>query len=202
MEKQTTLQDAIDHLYQTAVLDRARTSTTRLQKLAEFVIERLESRGLSHVEREVTIPGGGRSKQWDVAWNLHSKYRLGVSLKSILRNLGGTVPNRIDDMIGEVANAQMYSPEIVIGYLMVFNVGEDVFSAKHGCTWCELLRTRLQRLSGRTAPYWSTGMIEASVVVEVDFSDGPKLITPEEDVERMLDMLVLEVKARNPDVAG
>jgi hypothetical protein len=202
MESQTSLQDAINHLYQTAVLDRARTSTTRLQKLAEFVVERLESRGLSSVEREVTIPAGGRSKQWDVAWNLHSKYRLAVSLRSILRNLGGTVPNRIDDLIGEVANAQMYSPEIVIGYLMIFNVGEDIFSAKHECTWCELLRTRVQRLSGRTAPYWGTGMIEASVVVEVDFSDGPKLITDEDDVERMLDVLVSEVKARNPDLAS
>ncbi|MBN1661489.1 MAG: hypothetical protein JXA93_24060 [Anaerolineae bacterium] len=198
MENRTSLQDAINHLYQTAVVDSARTSTTRLQSLAEFVVEQLERRGLTGVEREVTIPGGGRPKQWDVAWMLHGKYRLAVSLKSILKNLGGTVPNRIDDLIGEVANAQMYSPEIVIGYFMVFNVGEDVFSLKHECTWCDLLTTRLERLSGRTAPHWSVGMLEGFVVVQVDFRQGPKLLTPMDDVEKMFDVLVAEVKARNP----
>ena len=74
------------------------------------------------------IPGVGRSKRWDVAWKYDGKYRLGLSLKSLLRNLGGTVPNRIDDLIGEVANAQLYSPEIVLGYVMVFNIAEDRFS--------------------------------------------------------------------------
>lgn len=137
-----TLLEAIEHLYQTAVVDRARTSTLRLQKLARYCVEQLDERGLKGAEIDVDIPGGGRTKQWNVAWKCHGKYRLAVSLKSILRNLPGTVPNRTDDLIGEVANIQMYSPEVVVGYLMVFDVSQDTISKKHGCTWCELLKTR------------------------------------------------------------
>ena len=139
---------------------------------------------------------------WDVAWKHHGKYRLGISLKSILRNLRGTVPNRIDDLIGEVANIQMYSPEVVVGYLMIFDVSQDTFSQKHGCTWCELLKTRLDRLSGRRSPFWSVGMVEAFVVVEVDFSNGARLVTPEGRVAEMFDILVSEVKSRNPSLSS
>ena len=52
-----------------------------------------------------------------------------------------------DDLIGEVANAQLHSPEIVIGYVMIFNVQEDAFSPRHRSTWADLLRTRLESLS-------------------------------------------------------
>lgn len=195
-----TMQESIEHLYQTAVVDRSRTSTLRLQKLAQYCVQQLDCRGLCGAETEVTIPGGGRPKRWDVAWELSEKYRLAISLKSILRNLGGTVPNRIDDLIGEVANAQMYSPEIVIGYLMIFDVSKDAVSSKHGCTWCELLKTRLSGLSGRRAPFWSVGMIEAFAVVEVDFSLGPKLLTPQSEIDTAFDVLVSEVKKRNPSL--
>jgi hypothetical protein len=196
-----TLLEAIEHLYQTAVVDQARTSTLRLQKLARYCVEQLDERGLRNAEIDVEVPGGGRTKQWDIAWKYYGKYRLAVSLKSILRNLPGTVPNRIDDLIGEVANIQMYSPEIVVGYLMVFDVSQDTISKKHGCTWCELLKTRLARLSGRRAPFWSTGLLEAFVVVEVNFSKGAQLITPEEKVIAMFDVLVSEVKGRNPSLS-
>lgn len=109
----------------------------------------------------------------DVAWQYDSRYRLGISLKSLLKNLGGTVPNRIDDLIGEVANAQLHSPEIVIGYIMIFNVAEDSFSPKHGSTWCDLFSERATSLSGRRPPSWTTGTVEDFVLVEVDFSSGP-----------------------------
>ena len=66
-----TLQEAIEHLYQTAIVDRSRTSTLRLQKLAQYCVQQLGRRGLGKAETEVTIPGGGRPKQWDVAWKLH-----------------------------------------------------------------------------------------------------------------------------------
>jgi len=102
--------------------------------------------------------------------------------------------------MGEVANIQMYSPEVVVGYLMVFDVSQDVISRKHGCTWCELLTSRLAALSGRRAPSWSVGMIEAFVVVQVDFSQDARLITPEADVQSMFNILVSEVKRRNPSL--
>lgn len=195
------LQQAVDHLYRTAVVDGSRTSTLRLSALADYCAHQLQVRGIDGVEKEVPIPGGGREKQWDIAWKLHGKYRLAVSLKSILRNLGGTVPNRIDDLIGEVANAQMYSPEIVIGYLIVFNTAEDSLSRKHNSTWSELLQSRLAGLSGRKAPFWSVGMIEAYGVVEVDFSQGPKIISVESDLHEMFDTLIDELNFRHPSLA-
>lgn len=117
-----------------------------------------------------------------------------------MKNLPGTVPNRIDDLIGETANIQMYSPEIVVGYLMVFNVAEDEATSKHGMTWCDLLQRRLTNLSGRRAPSWSVGTIESFAVLRVDFSKGSTLLSGEEEVARLLDALVAEVRKRNPGI--
>jgi len=197
-----TLQNAVDSLYEIAVVQGKSTSTIRLQSLAQYCVQELERRNLQAPAAEVTISGGGRPKQWDVAWKLHGKYRLAISLKSILKNVGGTVPNRIDDLIGEVANVQMYSPEVVVGYVMVFDMSQDSYSAKHGITWSGLLSQRLKELSGRRAPSWSVGMIEAFAMVRVDFSSGPKLLTPDTDLGSMLDKLVSEVVERNPALQG
>ena len=129
-------------MFRIAVTQGKATSTARLELLADFCVQELNLRGLQGVEKEAVVPGAGREKRWDVAWAYDGKYRLGVSLKSLLRNLGGAVPNRINDMIGEVTNAQLYSPEIVLGYIMAFNVADDEISPKHGSTWCDLFRER------------------------------------------------------------
>ena len=125
-------QDAVDSLYRTAVTEDKTTSTARLDTLAEFCVQELTRRSLREVEREASIPGAGRDKKWDVAWSYDGKYRLGLSLKSLLKNLGGTVPNRIDDLIGEVANAQLHSPEIVIGYVADESSANRVIGNGHG----------------------------------------------------------------------
>lgn len=191
-------QDAIDDLYRIAVAEEKATSTARLDILADFCVQEVNRRGLKDVEKEATIPGAGREKKWDVAWCYDGKYRLGVSLKSILRNLGGTVPNRIDDMIGEVTNAQLYSPEITIGYIMVFNVAEDNFSTKHGSTWCDLFRNRILSLSGRRPPSWTTGTVEDFVLVEVDFNTGPSILRTSQPFNKFFDTIVDQVSLRNP----
>lgn len=200
MHRMITLQDAVRHLYKTAVVEGAKTSRQRLRRLAEYCVQELDRRGLSKAERDIEIPGGGRPKEWDVAWQWQQKYRLVISLKSILSNVSGTVPNRIDELIGEVANVQMYSPEIVVGYLMVFDVSKDEISGKHGMKWCELLEQRLGALAGRSAPLWGVGIIEAYSIIKVDFSKGAKLLTPEVDIQRMFDILVAEVRKRNPGI--
>ena len=93
-----SLQEAVDDLHRIAVVEGKTTSTSRLNVLANYCVQELEARGVVGVELEASIPGAGRSKQWDVAWQYDGKYRLGISLKSILKNLAGTVPNRIDDL--------------------------------------------------------------------------------------------------------
>ena len=184
-------QDAVDDLYRIAVTEEKKTSTSRLQVLADFCVQELTRRGLKDVEKEASIPGAGREKTWDVAWQYDGKYRLGISLKSLLKNLGGTVPNRIDDLIGEVANAQLHSPEIVIGYIMIFNVAEDGFSPKHGSTWCDLFRDRASSLSGRRPPSWTTGTVEDFVLVEVDFSNNSSILAISQTFDAFFDRIKL-----------
>ena len=193
-----TLQEAVESLYRIAILERKPTSTKRLDGLARLCIAELAKRRLTGAVTEAKLPGGGREKAWDVAWNMDGKPRLAISLKSLLRNLGGTVPNRVDDLMGEVTNVQMYSPEIVTGYIMLFNVAEDSYSTLHQSTWAELLKRRITRLSGRQPPSWSIGMIEASLFLEVDFSEGPRLVSGAESIGPFFDRLVAQVRHRNP----
>ena len=197
-----TAQDAVDDLFRIAVTEEKATSTSRLDVLADFCVQELTRRGLKNVEKEASIPGAGREKKWDVAWQYDGKYRLGISLKSLLKNLGGTVPNRIDDLVGEVANAQLHSPEIVIGYIMIFNVAEDSLSQKHGSTWCDLFRDRATSLSGRRPPSWTTGTVEDFVLVEVDFSSGPSILATSQTFDGFFDTLVEQVRERNPNAVA
>lgn len=197
-----TAQQAVDHLYQVAVTEKKATSTGRLDTLAGFCVQELTRRGLRGIEKEASIPGAGREKRWDVAWRYDGKYRLSLSLKSILRNLAGTVPNRIDDLIGEVANAQLHSPEIVVGYVMIFNLQEDTFSPRHRSTWAELLRARLESLSGRRAPSWTTGTVEDFVLVEVDFGSGSSIRSVSQPFDRFFDSLLEQVSVSNPNAVS
>lgn len=83
---------------------------------------------------------------------------------------------------------------------MIFNVAEDAFSTRHQCTWSDLLRSRIAKLSGRRPPSWSIGMLEASWFVEVDFSHGPRIVSGEAEANGFFDRLVAEVRRRNPAI--
>lgn len=194
-----TVEEAIRQFYEVAVLNEKSQSGGRLQGLGAYCVQELGARGMAGALPEQELPGGGRQKNWDVAWKYDGKFRLAISLKSILKNLSGTVPNRVDDLMGEVANAQLHSPEIVIGYIMLIDVSQDVHSPKHQSTWAGLLRTRLGRLSGRKPPNWTIGTFEAHVVAEVDFSVSPKLLTDPAEFTVFFDTLAEQVRLRNPN---
>ena len=91
------------------VIKLHKNNSNRLQPLANYVIERFGQQGLPGLTggstKELRIPGLARHKDWDVAYDFVGKPRLLVSLKSIWKNASGTVPNRIDDLMGESANA-------------------------------------------------------------------------------------------------
>lgn len=195
-----TLEDAVSSLYRIAVIEQKATSPDRLKELGAFCVAELERRGLVGARTEVAVPGGGRPKRWDVAWSWHNKPRLVISLKSILHNLAGTVPNRIDDLMGEVTNVQMYSPEIVTGYMMIFDSSSQKPIQSGKLPWIDFLRARLDELSGRGAPSWSIGVVEAALVLEVDFSAGPTLVSPVSSADGFFDTLVDQVRERNPGV--
>lgn len=199
MPGRVTLEEAIRDLHSVAVVQGKTQSPARLKALAEHVIGELDARGLKGAQPEQTVLGGGRSKAWDVAWEHDGKHRLAVSLKSILRNLAGTVPNRIDDLMGEAANVQLHSPEIVVGYAMVFDRSTDTFSAKHGSTYSDLLRTRLGSLAGRRPPAWTIGTVEAFAIVEVDFSERAEIVHRGDALDVFFDTLVEQTRLRNPN---
>ncbi|NUP99434.1 MAG: hypothetical protein HUU35_06225 [Armatimonadetes bacterium] len=193
-----SLQHAVDELYRIAVVEGRATSTLRLSALADHCVEQLKSRGLADVRAEATLPGAGRPKCWDVAWFYDGKVRLAISLKSLLRNLAGTVPNRIDDLMGEVANLQLYSPEVVIGYLMLFDVQADSLRGSDGLRWSEYMEQRLGALAERRPPVWTIGTVEAVAFVRLDFSAGPQLRSPASVTDLFFDQLVAQALARNP----
>src|SRR5262249_48893261 len=143
-----------------------RNNSNRLQPLANYVIDRFAHLGLPGLTggstRELRIPGLARHKDWDVAYDFAGKPRLLVSLKSIWRNASGTVPNRIDDLMGESANAQQMSPELVTGYVMLFDSACDTVRQEDRRSWSAFLEERLGRISIRRAPLWNQGLIEGS----------------------------------------
>ncbi len=192
-----SLQDAVDDLYRIAVAEQKRQSPSRLAKLGEMCVEQLDERGVNGAAMEIPVPGIGRSKTWDVAWPSEGRVRLGISLKSILRNIAGAVPNRVDDLTGEMANVQLLSPEIVTGYVVIFDTTQSGLR-KDGTRWEDFFRDAVNRLSGRDAPAWAAGMVEASAIVEVDFSEGPRIVTIP-DMSAFFDRLASCVRDRNPD---
>ena len=193
-----SLQDAVDDLYRIAVVEKKRQSPNRLALLATMCVEQLDQRGIVGAAKELTVPGIGRSKTWDVGWPSDGKVRLGISLKSLLRNVAGTVPNRVDDLTGEMANVQLLSPEIVTGYIMIFDTTGSGLR-KDGTRWVDYFRDAINRLSGRDAPAWAAGMVEASAIIEVDFAVKP-LIVAAPDMSAFFDTLTHCVHTRNPDM--
>lgn len=192
-----SLQDAVNDLYRIAVIEKKRQSPNRLAMLADLCVEQLDERGITLVAKEIPVPGIGRTKMWDIGWPAEGKVRLGISLKSLLRNIRGAVPNRIDDLAGEMANVQLLSPEIVTGYIVIFDTSGAVLR-KDGTPWVNVFRKAVDQLSGRNAPAWATGMVEASLIVEVDFSEGPRIaVVP--DLSEFFDCLAKRVRERNPD---
>ena len=197
-----TLKDAIADLHRIATLEGKTTSPRRLDVLADFCIEQLTARGISGARKEMQIQGAGRAKQWDVGWEYDGRPRLGISLKSMLRNIPGTVPNRIDDLIGEVSNVQLQSPEIVVGYLMIFDLDQDAISAKHGTTWFKYLQSALEKLSGRAAPHWSTGTVEAVQIIGTHLGDWPTDSEMLPSTDEFFTKIADEVAFRNPGAVG
>lgn len=162
-----TLSQAVDDL-----LSRQIQASNRLDVLAHYCVESFECVGLPGVQggkaAEVGIRGLGRQKDWDLAYVLAGKPRLLVSLKSILRNLSGVIPNRLDDLMGEAANVQQLSPELVIGYVVIVDEKENSIRRNDGETWIDHFEENLKRIAIRRAPLWNQGLIEGIWLIRID----------------------------------
>ena len=192
-------------------------SSQRQRALADYCIAELEKRGLKGLpllggsRGEARVQGLARAKNWDVAllWpdsGEVAKPRLLVSLKSIMRNPRGTVPNRLDDLVGEVSSVQMLFPEVVIGYVAVLDYGAPT-KRKKGLVRPEDMQLAplyqgfkdgIEKLAVRRPPLWAQGLIEAAWIIEIDtrredlFLDYPRTLKEGADFfDRLAELLRL-----------
>lgn len=191
------------------IMQRPVQSPHRLMAMADYVRELLALHGLPGAmggsESELKVAGLARDKDWDVAYEFAGKFRLLVSLKSMWKNAAGTVPNRLDDHMGELANVQQMRPEIVIGYVVVFDVQADSVRAADGLTWSEYFRQRIERIAIRKAPLWNQGLLEAFWFVRIDSarSAGSRVLELERTVQQghqFARELITELARREPAV--
>jgi len=198
------LEDAIDSL-----LSHPKTSTKRLAALADYLKQQLAKEGLPNVRGgsggELQVPGLSRTKNWDVAFEFAGKFRLLISLKSMLKNVSGSVPNRLDDLQGELANVQQIRPEIVIGYVVLFDVAEDSVRKDDGRPWSDYFEKALRSIAIRRAPLWNQGLLEGLWFVRFDSRKpkGQRLVSPRKaarDRTAFLTALLCELKLREPAI--
>lgn len=100
-------------------------ASNRQEDIQLYCCEELTKRGLVGAEIEVLMPGFYRDKKWDVGLIADGKPRLGISCKSIISNHAGTVPNRVDDMLGEAVSLHRAYPEAVLGYLFMMSRSDE-----------------------------------------------------------------------------
>lgn len=198
-----SLEAAIDSL-----LALPSTSTLRLRALADYVIYLLNRSGLPGATGgsagELSVPGLARTKNWDIAYDYAGKFRLLVSLKSMLKNISGTVPNRLDDLQGELANAQQLRPEIVIGYVILFDVARDS-TRTDGTLWSDYFEAALKRIAIRRAPLWNQGLLEGLWFIRFDSGrpQGRRIVDPRKTARertKFVEPLLAELKLREPAI--
>jgi hypothetical protein len=191
------------------IMAKHKNDSSRLATLADYAKERLEALGLPGTKGgtggELTVEGLGRSKDWDVAYEFVEKYRLLISLKSIWKNASGVVPNRLDDLMGEAANIQQLRPEVVIGYILVFDIDADSQRAEDGVMWSNHFENAVRKIAVRRAPLWNQGLLEGTWFIRIDSKKpyGQRLIRPEQteaEGESFFLSLLVELKKREPAI--
>jgi hypothetical protein len=181
-----TLSEAVEYL-----LGSPTQSTARLRLLDQYCVESFAKEGLTGVTggkaAEVGIRGLARQKNWDLAFVLADKPRLLLSLKSILANTGGSIPNRLDDLMGEAATVQQLSPELVIGYVVIM---DERLNSPRGRgtaeTWIDYFEARLSSIAIRKAPLWNQGLLEGAWVIRIDTRrpQRDRIVRPQETQEK------------------
>lgn len=126
-------------------------SSRRQIEVQRWCVSQLSRRGVKGAQVEVSLPGAYRNKNWDVALVVDNKPRLAISCKSIVSNIAGTVPNRLDDMLGEAVNLHRAYPSCVIGYLL-FLSERDMSSGTPAGEWFDRCGQRLALCYPRLSP--------------------------------------------------
>jgi hypothetical protein len=194
-----TLNDALADFHSRPV-----QAANRMVALQRLIAKALFDRGLHQGEfvLEKAVPGKHRTKNWDVVYSYRGRVHLAVSCKSIMRNVAGTVPNRIDDAIGECANIHAYDPGIVLGYFFVMDkAGASRINRQTNQPWYEFFGRSLASLSGRRSQQNAHDLFEGATLLIVDFSRRPFDVVFYPGTlgwDDFFDTLIDHVKDRNP----
>ncbi|MGB2711795.1 MAG: PaeR7I family type II restriction endonuclease [Conexibacter sp.] len=136
-------------------------ASNRQEAIQLFCVAELERRGLRGSTIEVSMPGHYRDKKWDVGLVVGGEPRLAISCKSIVSNHAGTVPNRVDDMLGEAVSLHRAFPKAVLGYLfMMSRRDESVATGKRTERMGGLTPVRRQQLH-MDADRWFERLVES-----------------------------------------
>jgi hypothetical protein len=190
------------------IIKKPTQSPDRLKALADFVIDQLRLHGLpgaiGGTGGELRVSGLARKKDWDVAYEFAGKFRLLISLKSIWKNAAGTVPNRLDDHMGEIANVQQLRPEIVIGYIVLFDAVADS-RRQDGTMWSDYFEQALRKIAIRKAPLWNQGLLEGFWFIRFDSQKplGERILDPPEVATNgaaFFRALLTKLKGREPAI--
>lgn len=180
-----------------------------MDPLADFAIEQIDQHGLPGAKggssSELSIRGLARPKKWDVAYEFAGKPRCLLSLKSIWSNAGGTVPNRLDDLMGESANVQQMSPEIVVGYILLFDVKADKLRKQDNLWWSQYFKNAVKSIAIRRAPLWNQGLLEGTWFIKFDSRNefGSRVLKPstaQNEGSIFFSSLLRELKVREPAI--
>jgi hypothetical protein len=191
-----------------AIMKKPAQSPDRLKALADFVIAQLKLHGLPGAiggsGGELRVAGLAREKTWDVAYEFTGKFRLLVSLKSMWKNAAGTIPNRLDDHMGETANIQQLRPEVVIGYVVVFDMNADS-QRQDGTSWSQYFENALKNIAIRKAPLWNQGLLEGFWFIRIDSLQAPgkRVVDPTRiavEGTAFFESLLKELKLREPAI--
>jgi hypothetical protein len=175
-----------------AFRERHPQNSRRQEPIQVYCCEQLAQRGLEGAEIEVPMPGRYREKSWDVGLIVDAEVRLGISCKSIISNHNGTVPNRVDDMLGEAVSLHRAYPRAVLGYLFMMARRDESKKTREqterlgGLTparmealhdtadyWFERLVESVTRASGRTGPDDLPEKFEVVSCSQIDFDLNP-----------------------------
>jgi len=185
---------------------RPSQAANRMAPIQNVVRTELEARfsalGQSiDVRLEKPVRGKHRSKNWDVVLYFGHRPQLAVSTKSIMANVAGTVPNRIDDAMGECVNVHAQDPGMVLGYLFVMNAALSNRNTREGRSWTDIFAESLASFSGRRSERDAPELFEAATLLPVDFAADPPRISFHPgllDWNGFFDILVGQVRTRNP----
>jgi hypothetical protein len=90
--------------------------------------------------------------------------------------------------MGEAANVQQLSPEVVIGYVVVMDEAQDS-RRKDGKMWTDHFEENLRKIAVRKAPLWNQGLIEAVWLIRIDSRKLPG--------DRIKDIIDMDAKGTN-----